>query len=78
MMEDKILEILESLCGTDEVRRDMDLNLFDAGLLDSLGVTELLIEIEEKLGVEIAPTEINREDIETPNKIIQYLSMRGK
>jgi len=76
-MKDKLLDILESICGTDEVKKDLDINLFEEGLLDSLGVTELLIEIEEKLGIEIAPTEIVREDIETPNKIIAYLSKRG-
>jgi D-alanine--poly(phosphoribitol) ligase, subunit 2 len=73
-MEEKVLDILESVCGTDEVRKDMDVNLFETGLLDSLGITELLVEIEEQLGIEIAPTEITREDIETPNKIIMYLS----
>lgn len=77
-MEEKLFNILEGICGTDEVRKDMDLNLFEAGLLDSLGVTELLIEIERSFGIEIAPTEITREDIETPNKIISYLSKRGK
>lgn len=75
-MEERVLDILESICGVDEVRKDMDINLFETGLLDSLGVTELLIEIEEELGIDIAPTEITREDIETPNKIIEYLSKR--
>jgi D-alanine--poly(phosphoribitol) ligase subunit 2 len=77
IMEEKVLDILESVCGTDEVREDKDINLFEAGLLDSLGVTELLIEIEEKLGIEIAPTEVTRGEIETPNKIIQYISKKG-
>lgn len=76
-MEDKVLDILESICGTDEIKKDKDVNLFETGLLDSLGVTEFLIQIEEELGIEIAPTEIVREDIETPNKIIGYLSKRG-
>jgi D-alanine--poly(phosphoribitol) ligase subunit 2 len=75
-MENKVLDILESICGTDEVRVDKDIKLFEAGLLDSLGVTELLIAIEDELGIEIAPTEVTREDIETPNKIIEYLAKR--
>lgn len=73
-MEQSILEILESICGTDEVKVDLDLNLFEDGLLDSLGVIELLLELEEKLGVKIEPTEIEREMIETPNKIIAYVT----
>ena len=77
-MEEKTLEILENICGTDEVREDKDINLFDNGLLDSLGVIELIIEIESKLGIEIQPTEVEREDFDTPNKIIGYLESRVK
>ncbi|HAG43643.1 MAG TPA: D-alanine--poly(phosphoribitol) ligase subunit 2, partial [Clostridium sp.] len=35
-MENTVLEILEDICGTDEFKEDLDINLFDAGLLDSL------------------------------------------
>jgi len=77
-MEERVIDILESICGSDEVKDDKDVNLFETGLLDSLGVTELLIQIEEELGIDIAPTEVTRDDIETPNKIIEYLSRRGK
>ena len=75
-MEEKILAILEELCGTDEVRNDKSLNLFDSGLLDSLGVIELLIKIEENFGIKLQPTEVQRTDIDTPQKIIDYLKKR--
>ena len=32
------LEILEEACETDEVREDEELDLFEAGFLDSLGI----------------------------------------
>jgi D-alanine--poly(phosphoribitol) ligase subunit 2 len=76
-MENKILDILEDVCGTDEIKEDRDINLFKSGLLDSLGVTALLVELDEEMGVHIAPTEITRFDIETPNKIIEYIAKRG-
>lgn len=76
-MEEKILDILEVICGVDEVKEDRDINLFDNGLLDSLGVIELLVQIEEKLGIVIEPTEVDREQIETPNKLINYIKSRG-
>lgn len=75
-MEETLLDILEELCGTDEVRNDLDLNLFDDGLLDSLGVIELLLSIESKLQISIQPTEITREQIATPRKIIDYLNTK--
>ena len=37
-MQETVLAILEELTGTDEVQTDLDLALFDEGLLDSLGV----------------------------------------
>lgn len=75
-MEEKVLSILEEVTGTDEVREEKNINLFDTGLLDSLGVIELLIQIEEKIGIKLEPTEVNREEFDTPNKIINYLSKR--
>jgi len=75
-MEETLLDILEELCGTDEVRNNLDLNLFDDGLLDSLGVIELLLSIESKLQISIQPTEITRAQIATPRKIIDYLNTK--
>ena len=72
-MENKILDIMENVCSSDEVREDMDINLFETGLLDSLGVIQLLIEIEEVLGVKIEPTEVERNQIETPQKVINFI-----
>lgn len=75
-MEEKVLDILETISGTDEVKHSRDINLFEEGILDSLGFIELLIELEEKLGVKIDPTEVDRGDIETPNKLVNYINNR--
>lgn len=75
-MKEEVLKILEEICGDEVVREELDLNLFDAGLLDSLGVIELLIKLEQEMNIVIEPTEVNREEIDTPNKLISYLEMR--
>lgn len=75
-MEEKILDILEELCETDEVRDDLDADLFDSGLLDSLSFAELLYAIESNFNVIIAPSEIERSDINTANKIISLVKER--
>ncbi|APH15433.1 D-alanine--poly(phosphoribitol) ligase subunit DltC [Clostridium botulinum] len=75
-MEQKILDILVDVCGDDEVIEDKDINLFDSGFLDSLGVIELLLQIEEVLNLKIQPTEITRQDIQTPNKVIELILKR--
>ena len=76
MMEEKILDILEEICEDDVVREDRDLDLFEEGLLDSLGVAELLVAIEDRLGKVIAITEIEKEDVDTVNKIIALVEAR--
>jgi len=75
-MEEKVLNLLSSVCEDDIVLREKDINLFEEDLLDSLAFTELLVELEEQLGVVIAPSEIEKDDINTPNKIIAIVESK--
>lgn len=77
MVREKILDILTDICGTDEIKRNPDLELFKDGWLDSFGTIELFVAIHEQLDVEVAPTEVDREMWGTANKIIAYLEERG-
>lgn len=72
-MKEEILVILEDLTGTDEVRNDLELDLFEEGLLDSLGMVQLLVELEGQLGVSVPVSEVQREEWNTPNKIIKQV-----
>ena len=76
-MQEKLLDILERIGEDEVVREDLDLDLFEAGLLDSLGFTELLVDIEDTFGIIISPSEIEREDMATANKILALLADRG-
>lgn len=75
-MEDKVLEIFIEVTGNDEIAEDFDLDLFEAGLLDSLAIIEVLIQIEEKLGIKLQPTDLEREDMSTVNKLAKFLENR--
>ena len=75
-MEEKVLNLLSSVCEDDIVLCERDINLFEEDLLDSLAFTELLVELEEQLGVVIAPSEIEKEDINTHNKIIAIVESK--
>lgn len=76
-MEEKVLSLLEEICEDDAVREDMELNLFEEDLLDSLAFTELLVAIEEQFGIVISPSEVERKDVETPAKIIELIRARS-
>lgn len=68
-----LLDILEDLTGSDEARENMDVALFDEGLLDSLGTVQLLIEIESTMGISVSVSEFDRTEWATPNLILQQL-----
>ncbi|MCB6607651.1 D-alanine--poly(phosphoribitol) ligase subunit 2 [[Clostridium] symbiosum] len=75
-MEEKVLEMLAELCEDEIVKEKQEVELFETGLLDSLTFAELLFEIENQFGVIIAPSEIERKDINTPQKIIELIKAR--
>lgn len=74
---DRTLSILETITETDEVRRNSELKLFDNGVLDSLGMVELIVALSKEFGVDISPLEIERQDWETPHKICVYMEGRA-
>lgn len=76
-MEERVLNLLEEICEDDIVREDLDVNLFEEDLLDSLAFTELLVAIEDEFGIVISPSEVQRADVETPNKIIELIRDRS-
>lgn len=75
-LEQRVLDLLADICDDDAVREERDVDLFDAGLLDSLAGIEVLVAIEEEFGVEIAPTEVDRDQMNTANKIIDRIAER--
>lgn len=70
------LEILENACETDEIREDLDLDLFEAGLMDSMASVAVLLELEEKCHISLQPTDIEKKDISTVNHFIRFLEER--
>lgn len=72
------LEIMEDVCETDEIRDDLDMDLFDAGLIDSLATINIILAIEEKIGVRLQPTDFEKKDISTVNNFKAFLERKGK
>ncbi len=65
----EVLEIIEDLFMED-VSSMMDEDLFDAGVLDSMGTVELIVELESRFDIDIPVSEFGRDDWNTANKII--------
>ena len=76
MIKEQVLEMLEEICEDEVVREDLDINMKEEGLMDSLAFVEMLVKIEDIFGLSIAPTEVTYEEIDTPNKVISYIENR--
>lgn len=73
---DKVLQLLASVAETDEVFTNLDLPLYDRQVIDSMKTVELMITIEEEFGIKVSPAEFERENWQTPRKIIADLERR--
>ncbi|MCW0949596.1 D-alanine--poly(phosphoribitol) ligase subunit DltC [Streptococcus anginosus] len=66
----EVLEIIGDLFMED-VSDMMDEDLFDAGVLDSMGTVELIVELENRFDIHVPVSEFGRDDWNTANKIIE-------
>ena len=76
MIKEQVSEMLEEICEDEVVSEDLDINMKEEGLMDSLAFVEMLVKIEEIFGLTVAPTEVTYEEIDTPNKVISYIENR--
>ena len=75
-MEEKILDMLIEVTGSDDIADEKDTDLFEAGLLDSLGIIEVLLKIEEVFGLRLQPTDLEKSDMSTVNNLVRFLSTK--
>ena len=67
-VKSQVIEIIDELF-MEEVSDMMDEDLFDAGVLDSMGTVELIVELENHFGIRVPVSEFGRDDWNTANKI---------
>lgn len=65
-----VIEIIDDLFMED-VSDMMDEDLFDVGVLDSMGTVELIVELENHFDISVPVSEFGRDDWNTANKIVQ-------
>ena len=75
---DKVMDILTDVTGDPVVREDPDINLPEEGLIDSMGYMELLMDVEDSLGIVIAPAEYTRAEMDTPRKIATVVESKSR
>jgi acyl carrier protein len=71
-----VVERLAPATGRTELRDDED--LIDSGVLDSLGIFQLVAFLEERFGIAIADTEITPENFGTLARIERLVAGRSR
>ena len=69
-VKSQVIEIIDELFMED-VSDMMDEDLFDAGVLDSMGTGELIVELENRFDIRVPVSEFGRDDWNTANKIVE-------
>ena len=69
-MEDQILKIIQTI-GNNGEHVGPDQELLESGILDSLAFIMLLEKISDRWGIEIQPTQVERESFRTAAGIVE-------
>ena len=73
---DQVIDVLARVADTEEVRTNPDLALYDLQILDSMKTVELIVALQQELGVEVSPAEFDRDAWATPAKMVTDVQKR--
>jgi D-alanine--poly(phosphoribitol) ligase subunit 2 len=69
-VKDKIMAIICDICGAEQGELDENMDIIEAGLIDSFGVVQLLVKLEEEVGITLDIEDLRRHEIATPAQVI--------
>mgnify|MGYP001382869392 CR=1 FL=1 len=72
MIKEKILKLIKEITGDDQI--DYDASLISGGILDSFSILILVSKIESEFNVKIEIRESGMNDLDTINKISEYIT----
>jgi D-alanine--poly(phosphoribitol) ligase subunit 2 len=53
-------------------------SLFDSGIIDSLGVLELMTFLSERFGIQLEDSDFDPANLATPGKLVQFVLSRRR
>ncbi|EGQ2705764.1 D-alanine--poly(phosphoribitol) ligase subunit DltC [Staphylococcus pseudintermedius] len=71
---EKVLDIIAEVADDDIVKSNLDIHIFDEGIMDSMQSVQLLVAFQDELDIEVPIMDFNREEWGTPNQIINELA----
>ncbi|MQI91245.1 D-alanine--poly(phosphoribitol) ligase subunit 2 [Escherichia coli] len=68
---EQVLNLLAEVAENDIVKENPDVEIFEEGIIDSFQTVGLLLEIQNKLDIEVSIMHFDRDEWATPNKIVE-------
>lgn len=72
-MEDKVIDIIVEACENEKLRENINIDLIDSGILDSLAFIKLVSLIEEKFDINIELAEVEAKTWRSISGIIRLV-----
>lgn len=73
---EQVLDLLADVSENNIVKEQPDIEIFEEGIIDSFKTVELLLEIQNKLDIEVSIIDFDRDEWATPNKIVAVLEQQ--
>lgn len=73
---EQVLDLLADVSENNIVKEQPDIEIFEEGIIDSFKTVELLLEIQNKLDIEVSIMDFDRDEWATPNKIVAVLKQQ--
>ena len=71
--KEQVLDLLADVAENDVVKENPDVEIFEEGIIDSFQTVGLLLEIQNRLGIEVSIMDFDRDEWATRNKIVEAL-----
>ena len=77
-MEDKIINIIAEVCENEEIKDNLDIDLIENEILDSLAFINLISRLEDEFDIEIQPTQVKPDTWRNINSIVELVKSYTK
>ena len=72
-MEEKIVDLIIKLTGFEELKENLNVDLIEEDILDSLAFIELISSLEEEFDIEIQPTQVANDTWRSVENIVKMV-----
>ena len=73
-MEDKVIDIIVEISENEEIRNNLEIDLIESEIIDSLGFINLISRLEEEFDIEIQPTQVKPETWRRIDGIVKLIT----